>query len=178
MTEPRRFEEDPSNALVALYAGVQRSRMQGLPIVNPALAVEAVAFAPWEGRWLGVMVTPWFINVVLAPFATPAWAALAVGEKRVEELPAGGFEFIGAFDEVVGEFAISSLFSPVLEFEDQASARLVAATAREALLTPAAPAPEPPPGPLRRIEQAFHEPRSRADFLHAWLPGDGDGPRG
>ena len=178
MTEPRRFEDDPSDALVTLYAGVHRSRMQGLPIVNPALAVEAVAFAPWEGRWLGVMVTPWFINVVLAPHATHAWTPLAIGEKRVETLPAGAFEFIGAFDADVGEFAISSLFSPVLEFEDQATARFVAATAREALLTPAPPAAAPPPGPLTRIEQAFHEPQSRADFLHAWLPRDGDEPRG
>ena len=178
MTEPRRPEDDPSDALAALYAGVHRSRMQGLPIVNPALAVEAVGFAPWEGRWLGVMVTPWFINVVLAPLAPQAWTPLAPGEKRVETLPAGGFEFIGAFDENVGEFAISSLFSPVLEFEDQATARFVAATAREALLTPVPPVADPPPGPLRRIEQAFHEPQSRAHFLRAWLPRAGDGPRG
>jgi [NiFe] hydrogenase assembly HybE family chaperone len=169
---------DPSDALVALYEAVQRSRMQGLPIVNPALAVEAVAFAPWGGRWLGIMVTPWFMNVVLAPLDAHAWQPLAMGEKRFEQLPAGDFEFIGAFDERVGEFRICSLFSPVLEFEDQATARFVARTARDALLEPAAPAPEAPPGPLRRIEQAFHEPQSRARFLHAWLPDRADGPRG
>jgi len=169
--------EDPSAALVALYEDVQRSTMQGLPIVNPALAVEAVAFAPWDGRWLGIMVTPWFMNVVLAPLDPHAWQPLPMGEKRFEPLPAGDFEFIGAFDERVGEFRICSLFSPVLEFDDQATARFVARTARDALLEPAVAAPEAPPGPLRRIEQAFHEPQSRARFLHAWLPEPGDGPR-
>ena len=41
--------------------------MQGLGFVNPALRVEAVAFEPWDGHWLGVMVTPWSINLLLLP---------------------------------------------------------------------------------------------------------------
>ena len=31
----------------------------------PAIDVEAVAFAPWESHWLGAMVTPWCINLML-----------------------------------------------------------------------------------------------------------------
>ncbi len=64
MSEPLPDAGDPSARLVAAFEAAA-VRMRGLPIVNPALAVEAVGFAPWEGHWLGVMVTPWFINLTL-----------------------------------------------------------------------------------------------------------------
>lgn len=174
MPEPR---SDPSAALVALYRDVQRARMDGLPVVNPALEVEAVAFAPWQRQWLGVLVAPWFMNVVLAPYDDEAWQPLPPGDKRCHRFPAGDFEFIGAFADGVGEFRICSLFSPVLEFDDQATARFVAACAREALLAPANDA-APPPGPLARLDAAFDRRLSRADLLHARLPRDADVDRG
>ena len=36
-------------------------------MVNPALAVEAVGFRPWGEHWLGILITPWFMNLVLMP---------------------------------------------------------------------------------------------------------------
>ena len=51
--------------------------MQGLAIVNPALEVEAVGFAPWQDHWLGVMVTPWFMSEWLAWIERGARAARA-----------------------------------------------------------------------------------------------------
>ena len=39
----------------------------GSSFVNPAVEVEAVGFAPWDAHWLGVMVTPWFMNLMLLP---------------------------------------------------------------------------------------------------------------
>ena len=125
---------DPSDALEATYRHVAETRMHGLPFVNPALAVEAVGFAPWEGRWLGAMVTPWFINLVLAPLEPAQWRSLGQGEKLRYSFPAGDYEFVGAIEPGVGEFQVCSLFSPVLEFEDQATARFVAEHARAALL--------------------------------------------
>ena len=83
--------------------------MHGLPFVNPALAVEAVGFAPWEGRWLGVMVTPWFINLVLAPLDPAQWRSLGQGEKRRYRFPAGDYEFIGAIEP--GRRRIPALFA-------------------------------------------------------------------
>ena len=56
--------------------------MAGLAVVNPALEVEAVEFARWEGRWLGVMVTPWSMNLVLLPDDPVAWRAAAAGATR------------------------------------------------------------------------------------------------
>ena len=41
--------------------------MRALPVCNAALDVAAVAFAPWEDAWLGVMLTP-SVNVVQSAF--------------------------------------------------------------------------------------------------------------
>jgi len=144
---------DPSPRLNAAFLEVAQ-RMAGLGFLNPALQVEAVAFAPWQGHWLGVMVTPWFMNLVLLPRERESWQPLAVGAKRKLRFPAGVYEFIGADDAVVGEHQTCSLFSPMHEFADQAAARLVARLAREALFDAAnAEVPEYPRADLSAAAQ-------------------------
>jgi [NiFe] hydrogenase assembly HybE family chaperone len=179
---------DPSPRLNAAFVEVAR-RMSGLGFLNPALQVEAVAFEPWQGHWLGVMVTPWFMNLVLLPRQHESWQPLAVGAKRKLRFPAGVYEFIGADDAMVGEHKTCSLFSPMLEFEDQAAARLVARLAREALFDAAnAEAPEYPranlspsaqgtstaPAANDRAAAAPAVAVSKRDFLRGRLGGDAD----
>jgi [NiFe] hydrogenase assembly HybE family chaperone len=164
---------DPSPALVAA-ARAAAARMEGLAFVNPALAVEAVGFAPWNGHWLGVLLTPWSMNLVLAPGDPAAWPDVAQGAKLRLRFPAGDYDFVGARDGVAGTTLVCSLFSPVLEFEDQATARLVAELAREALFDPEhaeATVGSPAAGaqdaarPLAAIERALDAPLSRRDLL-------------
>ncbi len=71
---------DPASRLEAAFRAAAL-RMQGLPIVNPALEVEAVGFAPWEGSWLGVMVTPWGMNLTLVPGEPARLAAARTGRQ-------------------------------------------------------------------------------------------------
>jgi len=179
---------DPSLRLNTAFVEVAR-RMAGLGFLNPALRVEAVAFEPWQGHWLGVMVTPWFMNLVLLPRELEAWRPLAVGAKRKLRFPAGVYEFIGADDAMVGEHQTCSLYSPMLEFEDQAAARLVARLAREALFDAAnAEAPEFPradlsasaPGASTAPADSGHPAHtpavavSKRDFLRGRLGGPPD----
>ncbi|MBE0548741.1 MAG: [NiFe]-hydrogenase assembly chaperone HybE [Rubrivivax sp.] len=145
---------DPSPRLNDAFREVAK-RMQGLGFVNPALEVEAVAFEPWQGHWLGVMVTPWFMNLVLLPRDRRLWQTVPVRAKRKLHFPAGSYEFIGSDDPVIGEHQTCSLFSPMHEFEDHAAARLVARLAREALFDAAnAEAPEYPRADLSPATQA------------------------
>jgi [NiFe] hydrogenase assembly HybE family chaperone len=164
---------DPSPALVAASRAVA-SRMEGLAFVNPALAVEAVGFAAWNGHWLGVVVTPWSMNLVLAPRDRAAWPDVAQGAKLRLRFPAGDYDFVGARDDVAGETLVCSLFSPVLEFDDQATARLVAELAREALFDAAnadaadgSNAPDAPEirRPIAAVERTLAAPLSRRDLL-------------
>ena len=143
----------PTAALEAAFGEVHR-RMHDLPFVNGALRVEAVGFTPWQEHWLGVLVTPWFINLVLMPRLRERWRELRVGDSTSYGFPAGVYEFIGGYHERVGDFQTCSLFSPVLEFQDQESARLTARCALDALFDEAnrqRPIPDvPAAGPATR----------------------------
>lgn len=154
---------DPSARLDAAYRAIAR-RMDGLNFVNPAIEVEAVGFAPWDAHWLGVMVTPWFINLMLLPREAAGWVPLRQGETRRYRFPAGDYEFIGARDATIGDYQMCSLISPS-DFADHESARLVAQLAREALFDPAnaeqpTGASESPP-----LSQRVEAPMSKRDFL-------------
>jgi len=141
--------------------------MQGLGFVNPALRIEAVDFAPWEGHWLGVMVTPWAINLMLLPQDPARWQPLRPGDKRHYEFPAGDYEFIGARDAAAGEYHMCSLFSPVLQFTDHDTARVTAKVARRALLDArTADYEEPDQAPPADADPGAHAvPASRRDLL-------------
>jgi len=190
MTEPMVLP-DPSSRLEAVFERVHAQKMRGLAIVNPALRVEAIAFAPWKHYWLGVMLTPWAMNLLLAPREITRWRPLPPGEKRRYVFPAGEFDFISAHDDILGEFLICSLFSPVLQFADHAKARETARLAREVLFDAAQADVGPPPqerehgaegGALRRplaeIEAQLASPLSRRDLVHGNFKKAPNEPRG
>lgn len=183
---------DPSARLEDAFNATYQRRMKGLAFVNPALRVEAVAFAPWRTYWLGVMVTPWSMNLMLTPREIAVWRPLPAGDKRRYAFPAGAFDFIGARDDAIGDYLMCSLFSPVLEFADHETARETARVAREALFDPAnAEQAAPPeaaasaigdatsakPGPIAQLAQTLATPISRRDLLHGHLPVDANGDR-
>lgn len=124
---------DPSCRIEAVFAEVARTRMAGLPLLNAALNVEAVDFGLWQDRWLGVLITPWCLNLVLLPAGGGNHPDLAPGDRCAVEFPAGVFEFVGGYHPRLGAYASCSLFSPVFEFPDQTAARLTARAARRAL---------------------------------------------
>jgi [NiFe] hydrogenase assembly HybE family chaperone len=125
--------DNPAAALETMFRDVQSSRMAGLPFLNPALRVEAVDFALWDGQWLGVLLTPWAMNLILLPQTEEHWQAVAPGEIRRVVFPAGEFEFVAAADDRIGQWQSCSLFSPMSEFPDHEAAVLVARAVRSAL---------------------------------------------
>lgn len=141
MSEAAILRDDPSVRIAQTYERIWHTRMQGLPFLNAALRVEAVGFRPWKGQWLGALVTPWSLNLLLLP-GEGEWTALAAGAERFVSFPAGCFRFIAGHEASLGESHSCSLFSPVLEFTDHEAARLTAAAALaglfDAALAPAA----------------------------------------
>ncbi len=114
--------------LVARYETIYRERMRELPIVNPALAVEAVGFEQWEEQDLGVLITPWFMNLVLLPDSTRL-ADLPQGERVECRFPSGPCELTVYHDEELGSYLAAVLFRTVADFPDQDIARAVATEA-------------------------------------------------
>jgi len=129
------------------FESVARTRMAGLPVLHAGLRVEAVGFRslPDEpGVSLGVLITPWFMNLVRLPFERAATQGMNLpGLSVVRRLADRDWTFIGAGEgefggETPGPMECSSLFSPMFEFVDQAAARATALGVLELVLaTPA-----------------------------------------
>lgn len=119
-------------ALVGLYQRIATERMQGLPIVNPALEVEAVGFGAIDGHEVGVLIAPWFMNLVVLP-ATDDWDAEAAGATVQWPLPSGRYAMTVCRDETLGTYLTAVLFRSVTDFPDQDTARRVAAEIATAL---------------------------------------------
>ncbi len=128
--------ETLARTLEAVFSMIERERMHDVPILNPALSVACIGMRPFEGGWLSVLITPWFINLVLLPgdaAGAEAWGAMPSGSKPVHRFPAGQFEFICASEDGIGPYRTCSLFSPVFEFENQDAALAAAEASLTAL---------------------------------------------
>lgn len=129
--------------LVDQFRRIGAMQMRDLPIYNACLEVEAVGFQALGDRWIGVLITPWFMNAILLPPARTTLDARGIGQKSQEALPAATCAFIGSGDETVGGYKSLSLHSPMDAFTSQDSARHEAQARLSALLTPPAAMPEP-----------------------------------
>jgi len=183
-------EPDAAPALVArvrelerTYRHIETTRMAGLGLTHPGLAVAAVGFAPEAGGGVaGVLVTPWFMNLVWLPDdeparpveavepvepvdpaakAVPPARVLAVGESRARRIGGEVIEFLGAHETGLGSFETCSLFSPMFEFVDQAAALATAAEVMQLLRQP--PADAAPHKPQPRVAEPV--PGRRAFLL-------------
>ncbi|MEX5726960.1 [NiFe] hydrogenase assembly HybE family chaperone [Rhodovulum iodosum] len=111
-----------AEALAADFREVWNSKMRDVPLVNKSLHVEAVGFAAHEGRPLGVLVAPWFMNLVLLPAEGEDWRTLTPGAKEAIAFPSGSYEFIHNVRPMVGGYKACSLFSPMSDFASQMQA--------------------------------------------------------
>ena len=122
--------------LVARYEAIYDERMRDLPIVNPRLAVEAVGFERWEDQDLGILITPWFMNLVLLP-NSDRLVDYPQGERVECRFPSGPCELTVYHDEDLGSYLAAVLFRTVVDFPDQDVARAVAEEALAQLLAEA-----------------------------------------
>ncbi|MGZ8157315.1 MAG: [NiFe]-hydrogenase assembly chaperone HybE [Methylobacter sp.] len=125
--------------LEATFIDIMQTRMRDVPVLNPALSVQALGFSRYQQDWLGVLITPWFMNLLLLPEPDSAWQTQQPGSKFSQPFPYGLFEFTVAQEAQLGIYAQCSLFSPMFEFVDQISAVAAAQSALHGLLTSPAP---------------------------------------
>ena len=121
------------------YRAIGEASMAGLAVCNPALGVAEVGFRTQDGRAVGIVVTPWFMNVVAAelPGGAPLPAA-TIGALVTLALPGGALEMIvGALPEF-GRLDACSLYSPMQNFADMDAAVATAHAAIGELFAPPA----------------------------------------
>lgn len=147
------FAESPAETVRRIFERIDRERMHDVPLCNRALEVEAVGFRHWEGLWVGVVITPWAMNLMLLPAGNESFSPLRVGQEHEWAFPSGAYPFMGNHEPGLGEYHYCSLFSPMDDFIDQAVAREVAEASLNELFV--APEPETPPQPQPLDRRAF-----------------------
>lgn len=126
------------NSLTTAYRESVQPRMLGMPVYNAALETEAVGFAWRDGRLCGVLLTPWCMNLVLFPQACDEWEDRAAARTVEVEFPSGSQRCMLSALEGVPVHLSLPLFTTVLDFENQETAREVAREVLQRLYTRAA----------------------------------------
>ncbi len=109
------------------YQYVHTYKMSNVPILNNKLAVETVGFVDWGednsefASAVGVLITPWFMNLVLLPKTTMQQKS-RVGQTANILFPDGEYSFLTQLDDEFGVYLTCSLFSPMFDFSTQAQA--------------------------------------------------------
>ena len=140
--------------LVTEFTEVWHAKMRDVPMVNKVLHVQAVGWQMYQGRPLGVLISPWFMNLVMLPAKDEDWSGLVAGAKEDISFASGTYEFIHNVRDMVGGYKACSLFSPMGEFKTQAQAVDVAKAVMVALFDSENMAPTDRQADIRAAREA------------------------
>ena len=136
------------------------------PAVNPSLTCHAVAFSRYRGDWLGVLITPWFMDLFLLPGGGDLWGDIPAGQRRYVELPGGTVPFTAADDPMIGPYQHSPLVAPVSTLPDMAAALKLAHEVMRGICGEASPPATATANPeAQPVVAADRETNSRRGFL-------------
>jgi [NiFe] hydrogenase assembly HybE family chaperone len=128
-------------ALIAAFQCVDGA-MRDLPVYNATVAIEAIDFNAFgEEALLGVLLTPWFMNLIVLPVELVTLNMAEIGKTVPVDLPSGKRTFVVGGDAAVGLYRAHSLHSPVLNFTLPGQARAEAKRLLAWLMTKAATEP-------------------------------------
>ncbi|MCU7932781.1 MAG: [NiFe]-hydrogenase assembly chaperone HybE [Candidatus Thiodiazotropha sp. (ex Codakia rugifera)] len=111
--------EQLTRQIEASFTRIHDQQMQGIPLLNPLLAVETIGFQHYQGRCVGVVITPWMMNLIMFPAESEDWSELELGHKQPHRFPANQFKFMVNEVEGIGRCQTYSLHSPMHEFVNQ-----------------------------------------------------------
>ncbi|BAS67244.1 [NiFe]-hydrogenase assembly chaperone HybE [Bathymodiolus septemdierum thioautotrophic gill symbiont] len=121
------MDSDNVKRLKSHYQYVHTHKMNDIPILNNKLEVETVGFVNWGeenskfASEVGILITPWFMNIVLLPKEIMQQKA-RVGKTANILFPDGEYSFLTQLDDEFGIYLTCSLFSPMSNFSTQQQA--------------------------------------------------------
>jgi [NiFe] hydrogenase assembly HybE family chaperone len=108
-----------AETLAVTFERIHQEQMQDIPLLNPMLRVETLGFQAYQGRILGVVITPWLMNLVMLPGEEDDWGEMTLGQKFSQSFPSRSYSFLVNEIEGIGRCQTYSLYSPMNEFVDQ-----------------------------------------------------------
>ncbi len=168
-----------SETVESVFGDIAETRMDGVPILNSALGVAMRGMRRFDAYHAGVLVTPWFMNLMLFPMEKPA-TPMRVGYKRNVALPSGMYEAVWSHEDALGGYWSISLFSPMFEFDAMEIAVDTADASMELLFSPPGEDDTPDfseamvqPGAGRDVEQRLAQAEEEAEAAkEAAAPGE------
>lgn len=132
---PVNFIENPGELIKQVFTQIYNDEMVGLPFINPALSVNTIGFALYEGNWLGVLVTPWSLNLMLLTGPNIQWQkTFQVGDKMGLKFGSFDYTFMVGEHVALGQYLTCSLSSPVGQFKTQSEIEQLAADIRRLIV--------------------------------------------
>jgi [NiFe] hydrogenase assembly HybE family chaperone len=110
-------EENPGELAVRCF-----SARRDEPALNPRLGFACVGFARVQGDWLGVVITPQCVDLVLLPGGGSLWGDIPAGQRRYVELSHATLAFVAAADPCLGSYQHAALVSEISTLPDMAAA--------------------------------------------------------
>ena len=130
----RASPDELATRVANLFECIHREQMAGLPLLNNELSVTALGFQEFEGRILGMLITPWMMSLLRFPGAADDWQSQALGSRHMIDFPSGSYRFMINMIDGLGVCQMHSLHSPMHPFGNQAAAVAAATTFLDKLL--------------------------------------------
>lgn len=107
------FTHNPAAQLEAEFQEIAQREMQQLPFFQPHIPIRACGFQRFEDQWVGAMLTPWMLSLMILPGPEQSWELRTVGDRLGLILPYGNIRFTVGQLENCGQYLASSLLSPL-----------------------------------------------------------------
>ncbi|PJG83680.1 hydrogenase-2 assembly chaperone [Caviibacterium pharyngocola] len=106
------FDQDPSSLLQRAMEKIVPT-MQDLPFYRRDIACFCPKFTLYENQWLGALLTPWTLSLVVLPGPGQQWENRTVGDKLVLRLPYKDLVFTVSHLDDIPQYLSCSLQSPL-----------------------------------------------------------------
>ncbi|PWC23021.1 hydrogenase-2 assembly chaperone [Brenneria roseae subsp. roseae] len=144
-------DEHPAAWLEQMFTQIADEKMRSLPFFREGIPVRACGFTVFEQQWVGCLLTPWMMSLLVLPGPGQIWPIRPLADRLALALPCGNVTFI--VGEMSGKQYLScSLMSPIdRHLHGEQAVLLAEQSARMALSLPVSDGNAPRNSSLRAL---------------------------
>jgi [NiFe] hydrogenase assembly HybE family chaperone len=108
------YATNPKALVEQTYQAIMDNDMIDMPFCDKNVPIYAAPFVVYEDQWLGVLLTPWTLSILLFPGFEQHWPQRKIGDKLAIEINAQHYTFMVNEQPQLGQYLACSLMSPVV----------------------------------------------------------------